>query len=70
VSRSVVRPFKFLHSPNSSGRCNSATGNSPHSSGGSTSMTRNFSHSHRRMPSGGMPEPHNRSGILTVGADT
>ena len=32
------------------------------SSGGATSVTRNFGHSHRRAPSSGISEPHNRSG--------
>ena len=65
VSRSVVKPFKFLHSPNSSGvyntNGNSGSSTSPHSSGSAGSVTRNFGHSHRRIASGGT-EPYSRSG--------
>uniref|UniRef100_H2XQR8 SAM domain-containing protein n=1 Tax=Ciona intestinalis TaxID=7719 RepID=H2XQR8_CIOIN len=58
----VVRPFKFLQSPNSSGRYNGGNGpnGSPHSSGGATSVTRSFNH--KRNASIGVKEPHNTSG--------
>nr|CAB3221840.1 ankyrin repeat and SAM domain-containing protein 6-like [Phallusia mammillata] len=65
ASRSVVRPSKFLYSPNNSGRYNSGAGgntHSPHSSGGATSATQSFSLGHNRHPSSGLNEPHNTSG--------
>uniref|UniRef100_F6SM04 SAM domain-containing protein n=1 Tax=Ciona intestinalis TaxID=7719 RepID=F6SM04_CIOIN len=62
----VVRPFKFLQSPNSSGRYNGGNGpnGSPHSSGGATSVTRSFNH--KRNASIGVKEPHNTSVLANM----
>jgi len=60
VSRSVVRPDKFLYSPNSSGRY--GTNGSPHSSGGAVSATRSFTMSYSRRLSTGSHEPPNPYG--------
>ncbi|XP_039274562.2 ankyrin repeat and SAM domain-containing protein 6-like [Styela clava] len=54
VSRSVVKPVKFLQSPGNSGCSN--TGSSPHSSGGASDVTHSFS-----LPKHGN-NPHKQSG--------
>ncbi|XP_076808592.1 ankyrin repeat and SAM domain-containing protein 6-like [Clavelina lepadiformis] len=63
VSRSVVRPNKFLQSPNSSGRYNTGLSNShsPHSSGGAPSVSHSFTYGHQRTTNA-VEERHNHSG--------